>query len=543
MPFWRLVLLGMPFLALAFGHLREMHDQQSLSRSVANMDDMLHMEDDLVSNVEKLAEALSRRAKTIKWGVFKMMKRRQQYKISREPFANPIDSFSLIRHMQSDWLMWLVYLEKPVGQEELAHLHSRMPLLPRYSDFADAAEGIRKMAATYEMPASDIANGLLDGVQYSSHLKPIDCLAMGLHLVKGSRWHAAEQWISAGIEAYDRKGSQVEMELLRGPELADLHRALAQVQMKQKNHEGALQAYQVALKLSPHDSDIFGEYRVLERRYLTLADAGIEPMEQDEEYNEYVLHPPCCSARCEVVRNLTRLYCVYNRVTSPFLQLAPIKTEILSLDPFVLLLHDMVRQKESTLIRASSKEHLLQSEITNTDASSSEDNVAIFRTSKSVWYSSDFNDTTKKITERLADATGLDMHFTEYFQVINYGLGGFFATHLDMLLSDKTRFNGTSDRIATTVFYLNGVRQGGATHFPLLNLTVFPQPGSALFWYNLDTKGNDQRSTMHTGCPVIVGSKWVMTKWVGDQGQEFTRPCVPSSSSAKELPSAERLII
>jgi len=49
-------------------------------------------------------------------GVFKMMKRRQEYKSSMEIFANPIDTFSLIRHMQSNWLMWLLYLETPVGQ-------------------------------------------------------------------------------------------------------------------------------------------------------------------------------------------------------------------------------------------------------------------------------------------------------------------------------------------------------------------------------------------------------------------------------------------
>ncbi|XP_043654584.1 prolyl 4-hydroxylase subunit alpha-1 isoform X2 [Drosophila teissieri] len=519
MLFWRLLVLGMLSLSLrmSFGQLQEKDAQQRYSRSVVNMDDLLNIEEDLVSNVEKLAEALSRRAKTIKWGVFKMMKRRQEYKTSRELFANPIDSFSLVRHLQSDWLMWLLYLEKPVGIEELAYLHSRMPLLPKYSDFLDAAEGIRKMQATYQMFASDIANGLLDGVQYNSSLKPIDCLAMGHHLMNDSRWSAAEQWISAGIEVHDWKGSQMEMELLRGPKVADLCRTLGQVQMQQRNYEGALQAYQVALKLSPHDSEIFAEYRMLEQRYLT--------------------------GHCDVPRNLTGLYCVYNHATSPFLQLAPIKTEILSIDPFVMLLHDMISQEESTLIRTSSKAHMLPSATTDADATDSEDEVATFRTSKSVWYSSDFNDTTKRITERLGDATGLDMRFTEYFQVINYGLGGFFETHLDMLLSDRTRFNGTKDRLATTLFYLNEVRQGGGTHFPRLNLTVFPHPGSALFWYNLDTRGNDHMSTLHTGCPVIVGSKWVMSKWVDDSGQELKRPCVASSSSTKELLSAERLLI
>ncbi|EDX15026.1 prolyl 4-hydroxylase subunit alpha-1 isoform X1 [Drosophila simulans] len=542
MLFWRLVLLGMLFLSLSFGQLRENDAQQRFSRSVVNMDDMLNLEDDLVTNVEKLAEALSRKAKTIKWGVFKMMKRRQEYKSSRKLFANPIDTFSLIRHMQSDWLMWLKYLEMPVGQEELAVLNSRMPLLPKYFDFIDAAEGIRKMQATYQMFSADIANGLLDGVQYNSSLKPIDCLAIGLHLMNNSRWYAAEQWISVSIEAYDQKSSQTEMELLRGPKMADLCRILGQVQMKQRNHEGALQAYQVALKLSPHDPEIYEEYRILEKRDLTLSD--IEPMAQDEDNShERLVLPPCCSGRCAVPRNLSSLYCVYNHVTSPFLQLAPIKTEILSVDPFVLLLHDMISQKESTLIRNSSKEHMLPSATTDPDSSDTETQVDTYRTSKSVWYSSDFNDTTKKITERLGDATGLDTNFTEFYQVINYGLGGFFETHLDMLLSEKNRFNGTRDRIATTLFYLNEVRQGGGTYFPRINLTVFPQPGSALFWYNLDTNGNDHMGSLHTGCPVIVGSKWVMSKWINDMGQEFTRPCIDSSSSSKEVLSAERLII
>jgi len=97
---------------------------------------------------------------------------------------------------------------------------------------------------------------------------------------------------------------------------------------------------------------------------------------------------------------------------------------------------------------------MLPSATTDPDASDDETQVDTYRTSKSVWYSSDFNDTTKKITERLGDATGLDMNSTEFYQVINYGLGGFFETHLDMLLSEKNRFNGTSDRIATTLFYV-----------------------------------------------------------------------------------------
>lgn len=105
--------------------------------------------------------------------------------------------------------------------------------------------------------------------------------------------------------------------------------------------------------------------------------------------------------------------------------------------------------------------------------------VKNYRISKSVWYASDYNDVTKRLTTFMEQATGYDMKSSELFQVINYGLGGRFDGHEDYLLTDKvclnfrknikslfinlilfyliqnqTRFNGTSDRIATTLFYV-----------------------------------------------------------------------------------------
>jgi len=38
--------------------------------------------------------------------------------------------------------------------------------MPREHDFMDAADGVTRMQGTYQLLASDIANGLLDRVQY-----------------------------------------------------------------------------------------------------------------------------------------------------------------------------------------------------------------------------------------------------------------------------------------------------------------------------------------------------------------------------------------
>ncbi|XP_070852694.1 prolyl 4-hydroxylase subunit alpha-1-like [Drosophila suzukii] len=542
MLIYRLLLVGILSRGLSLSQVLEESTEQRHSRSVVNMDELLKVEDDLAGNLEKYKEQLSHRAETIRWGIHQM---KEMLRKRKSFWNNPFITYSLIRHMQADWLMWQEYLKKPVGLEQLIFMQSRNLSMPREHDFMDAADGVTRMQGTYQLLASDIANGLLDRVQYNSSLAAIDCLELGRDMIQQNYLPSAEQWILAGIEAYDRPVPQMEMQLLRGPKKADLYNILGQVRAELENYVGAFQAYQMALKESPHDLKIYQEYQAFEKGLLTSPEKRPDTFKQDEEDEAYVREqlPNCCSGRCEVPQKLRKLYCLYNRVTSPFLRLAPIKTEILSIEPFVVILHDMVSKKEGALIRSSSKKHLLPSAIASVDAPKEEYQVASSRTSKSVSFPNDFNNATLKISERLEEATGLDMFHTEYFQITNYGLGGFFETHIDTLLSNETRFNGTRDRIATALFYLNDVPQGGGTHFPKLNLTVFPKAGSVLFWYNLDFKGNDVMNTLHTGCPVIVGSKWVISKWISDMGQELKRPCIESISNVKYLNSAKKLLI
>lgn len=66
---------------------------------------------------------------------------------------------------------------------------------------------------------------------------------------------------------------------------------------------------------------------------------------------------------------------------------------------------------------------------------------------------------------------------------------------------------------------------GGATVMPYLKLHVPSVRGSALFWNNLEHSGSEDFFTRHAGCPVLIGSKMVMNKWIHSYGQEFRRPC------------------
>jgi len=84
---------------------------------------------------------------------------------------------------------------------------------------------------------------------------------------------------------------------------------------------------------------------------------------------------------------------------------------------------------------------------------------------------------------------------------------------------------GQGNRIATALLYLNDVTSGGATVFPEAEKTILPASGTMAFWYNLHMNGTGDTKTIHAACPVVIGTKWVATKWFHERGQEFRRPC------------------
>ena len=64
------------------------------------------------------------------------------------------------------------------------------------------------------------------------------------------------------------------------------------------------------------------------------------------------------------------------------------------------------------------------------------------------------------------------------------------------------------------MLYLNDDFEGGETNFPVINLTVRPQRGMALFWHNVDGAQIPDNKTLHQALPVIRGVKIACNLWV-----------------------------
>jgi 2OG-Fe(II) oxygenase superfamily len=90
----------------------------------------------------------------------------------------------------------------------------------------------------------------------------------------------------------------------------------------------------------------------------------------------------------------------------------------------------------------------------------------------------------------------------------------FYQSHHDYIPEQRRLHYGP--RIATLLMYLSDVEEGGATHFPFLNVTVQPKRGRIVLWSNvLHTQPNVMDLRMvHQALPVQQGVKFASNLWI-----------------------------
>ncbi|XP_069496242.1 prolyl 4-hydroxylase subunit alpha-3 isoform X2 [Ambystoma mexicanum] len=222
------------------------------------------------------------------------------------------------------------------------------------------------------------------------------------------------------------------------------------------------------------------------------------------------------------------LRCSLETNNSPFLMLQPVKKEIVSLQPYVVLYHDFISNQEAATIKNIAAPWLRRSVVASGEKQSEVD----YRISKSAWLKDTVDPVIGKLDFRLASLTGLNVRppYAEYLQVVNYGIGGHYEPHFDHAtsLTSPVYKTNTGNRVATFMIYLSSVEVGGSTAFIYANFSVPVIKNAALFWWNLRRNGEGDGDTLHAGCPVLIGDKWVANKWIHEHGQEFRRQCSTS---------------
>ncbi|KAJ6630486.1 Prolyl 4-hydroxylase subunit alpha-2 [Pseudolycoriella hygida] len=497
--------------------------QGEVFTAITEMEELLDTEAQFISNLESYIHALDQKISLLKGQADDY---RTKHQIAQKDTAgyvsNPINAFLLTKRLARDWESIESVVTRDLSAEFISKMvaHKKYHKIPTDEDLNGAAVALARLQETYKLNTTNVANGELNGVKYSSPMTSNDCFEMGRQLYLSKDYYYTISWIGEAMDrlAIDRNSNNSLTEILE---------YLSMAWSDQGNTVRALQYTRQLLDVSPNHEAAMKNEKKLEN--LLKEGGGRSTFENEPHHkpksNETLTYEMLCRKEISMSPAVaSKLKCKYVTNRSPFLKIAPLKLEEANLEPYIVVYHDVMFDSEIDFIKELAKPRFKRATVGNNKHGLGV--VADYRISKSAWLEDKEHKILQQISRRVEDMTGLISEKSEKLQVVNYGIGGYYVPHLDFK-KDSELFQSVGsvgNRIVTVLFYMSDVLEGGATVFPALNVALWPKKGSAAFWYNFLESGKGDLSTLHAACPVLIGSKWVSTKWLHEIKQHFLRP-------------------
>nr|XP_025042732.1 prolyl 4-hydroxylase subunit alpha-3 isoform X1 [Pelodiscus sinensis] len=457
--------------------------------------------------------------------------------------VNPLLAYMLIKRLQSDWLNLVHSLEATENIQALKNGYKKVEKdLPEFEDLEGAARALMRLQDVYALSVKGLAKGMFQRAS-STHLPDLyspgqrfplsadDCFLVGKVAYDMEDYYHSIPWLEESVSLF--RGSYGDWNTEDEGSLADALDHLAFSYFKAGNVSQALSLSREFLHYDPSNKRIARNVLKYERLLMenpehakaevSLQRPNVTHLQTRDLYEEL-----CRTLGSQPAQYQSpALHCSYETNGSPFLILQPAKKELIRLQPYVALYHNFVSDLEAEKIKDLAAPWLQRSVV----ASEDKQQKAEYRISKSAWLKDTVDPVIVSLDQRIAAMTGLNIQppYAEYLQVVNYGIGGHYEPHFDHATSRKSPLYRmkSGNRLATVMIYLSSVEAGGSTAFIYANFSVPVVKNAALFWWNLHRNGAGDEDTLHAGCPVLGGDKWVANKWIHEHGQEFRRPCSP----------------
>ncbi|KAI4885451.1 hypothetical protein NFI96_014407, partial [Prochilodus magdalenae] len=451
---------------------------------------------------------------------------------------NPLAAYKLMKRVRAEWATIFKYTKLSPSQVYQKLLEEDLQQLPDQDDLDEAAHGIIKLQETYKLYPQNITTDPLTG-------RPLHLdLGQSFHLgqvayTKRSYQHAF-LWFLQCLSKI-KKGEEEDEDMDEDADLikATVFNYLSLSAFKFGNLPFAIHFSQQLVNLDPSNLEARLDLAIYKSKRSAHTPNPILTLNQTSSST----HEALCRGEAKS-RRKRQLTCRYSTVGgNPRLMYAPVKEEEEWDEPLIIRYHNIISDEEIELLKNLSRPWVSTPLNPKANIAKPKSNLqhytgltvhlSMLRPLISM-LSEEYDPVVSRVTQRLSDITGMDMESADFLEVLNYGIGGEFLPHYDTGEYDRTP---EGQRIATIIIYLTSVSIGGATVFPNVGVSLKPQKGSAVMWYNLLRNGQLDKQTLHAGCPVFQGSKWskyltfnIATKWVREQGQEFRRRCALSKT-------------
>jgi prolyl 4-hydroxylase len=366
---------------------------------------------------------------------------------------NPVNVFCLTKLLTID-------MEKIVEAAKLLEINLQEGKLDK-SSLSDAVSALSVLQDTYNLKSEDLANGIVSGVKCQTRLDPSELFVLGDEFVKLQNDLRAIEYFKIGYKiaqiTEDDENAKMEIakKLLRALKRSkNLFKAVEFCRTVVKD----LEAKQIL-----HGQFVPGSYHAITLRYFQSEVEGLaEKVRQSngEEKAETLAYVDpetlilAKACRGEIVMNSTQsslLHCRYASST-PFTKLAAFKIEEMSLDPYLVVFHDVVTDSEIKILEEISEPKFTRSGTVTIDG---DVQVRSSRVSEVAWHTDESHKIVETLSRRIEDMTGLTTATAEMLQVQRYEVAGHYGAHYDFATDYETPFQyGTGNRIATVLFYV-----------------------------------------------------------------------------------------
>ncbi|XP_030055866.1 prolyl 4-hydroxylase subunit alpha-3 [Microcaecilia unicolor] len=460
---------------------------------------------------------------------------------AEKSIANPILAYTLIKRLHSEWMNVAHSMESSENIQAFQNGFKKVEGdLLTAEDLAGAAQSLMRLQDVYSLSVKGLVKGLFQRDLQTDNTdiyRPVwlismsadDCFHIGKVAYEKQDYYHSIAWLEEAVGLF--RSSYGSWFTENEGSLENALDYLAFSYFKVGNISYALNLSRELLLYDPDNERVARNVHNYEE---LLAEKLEEKVTLQRINGTNLQTRDAYEGLCQTLGSqpthyqIPGLFCSYEANKSPYLILQPMRKEIVSLHPYVVLYHDFLSDPEATRIKELAAPWLQRSVV----ASEGKQVEAEYRISKSAWLKNTTDPLIRKLDFRIAALTGLNLQlpYAEHLQVVNYGIGGHYEPHFDHATSRKSplyRMN-VGNRVATFMVYLSSVEAGGSTAFVYANFSVPVLKNAALFWWNLHRNGEGDEGTLHAGCPVLIGDKWVANKWIHEHGQEFRRQCSSS---------------
>ncbi|XP_032305387.1 prolyl 4-hydroxylase subunit alpha-3-like isoform X1 [Drosophila ananassae] len=281
--------------------------------------DLIVLEEYLLSILDRFKHELQNRVITIE--SYLELMRKGTNSLPNNKFQSDFEeTFPIVRRLYSDYSRLVTFLDKKPWDDCIRAINDHKPKMPTAMDIIETTDGLHYMQAVYSIKSSHMAKGILQGVDHNSSLNAFECFTMGMYLEEVNEYVDAKEWLELSLDLYleDRANRELYAELGFSSVMIYVLYGTVLQHLDEDN-----KTLTDSLKT---------EDEVIPKEELQKTDKVIDR-------NRWERYKSMCSTES---RPKTNLYCLYQRNVSRFLFLAPLKIEILSLDPYMVFYYDVI---------------------------------------------------------------------------------------------------------------------------------------------------------------------------------------------------------